>query len=125
MFIASLCPLSASAPWSRLFGFELWTEILRGARHAVFVWRAVDDRLGEEVAVSRRRRRRPLERRGFPRVLVHRLAPEDARDEVDDERQLEQPEGPGRHADHDVQLQGQAGVVLVLRTAVIHATVHP
>src|SRR5215510_9868035 len=97
IFIAALCPLSPFVSLSRFLGFELWTEVLRRARHAVRVqraWRAVDDRLGKEVAVSRRRRRRPLERRRFPRILVDGLAPEDAREEVDDERQLEESQRP-------------------------------
>src|SRR5262249_42224924 len=107
IFIAALCPLSPFVSLSRFLGFELRTEVLGRARHTVLVRRAVDDRLGEEVAVSRRRRRRPLEGRRFPRILVHGLAPEDAREEVDDERQLEESQRPGGHADPDVQLQRQ------------------
>src|SRR5580704_2546681 len=53
-------------------------EILRGAGNAVFVRPAIHNRLGKEVAVTRRRRRRPLERRRLPRILVHHLAPLDA-----------------------------------------------
>src|SRR4051812_39363872 len=73
---------------------ELRREILRRARNAVFVRTPVDDRLGDEVAVSRRRRRRPLEGRRLPWILVYHFAPDEAGEEVDDERNLEQTECP-------------------------------
>src|SRR5436309_14356472 len=81
-------------PRSCFFRFELRTEILRGARHAVLVRAEIHDRLGQEVAVARRRRRRPLERRRLPRIAVDGLAPLDAHEKVDDEKELKQPEGP-------------------------------
>src|SRR5712671_3801197 len=74
----------------RALRFELWREVGGGARHAVLVRAAIDHRFSEEVAVSGRRGRRPLERRGLPRVLVDQRAPLHAAEEVDDERQLRQ-----------------------------------
>src|SRR6266566_9733621 len=71
----------------RALRFELWREVGGGARHAVFVRAAIDHRLCQEVAVSGRRRGRPLERRGLPWILVDERSPLDAREEVDDERQ--------------------------------------
>src|ERR1041384_4162944 len=71
---------------------ELRGEVLRGARDAVLVRRAIHDRFSEEVAVRRRRGRGPFERCRLPRVRVGRLAPLDAHEEVDDEEQLEQPD---------------------------------
>src|SRR5437762_3308033 len=69
---------------------ELRREVGGGARDAVLVRAAIHHRLSDEVAVSGRRRRRPLERRGLPRVLVDQRAPLDAAEEVHDERQLRQ-----------------------------------
>src|SRR5512142_2305286 len=83
----------------RALRFELWREVGGGARHAVLVRPAIDHRFGEEVAVSGRRRRRPFERRGVPRVLVGEGAPLDAAEEVEDERQLEEAERPRGDAD--------------------------
>src|SRR5437764_11224003 len=77
---------------------ELRGEVLGRSRHAVLVRAAIHDRLGEEVAVTGRRRRRPFERRGLPRVLVDHGAPFDAHEEVDDEEQLEQTQAPRRVA---------------------------
>src|SRR6266567_4184175 len=74
----------------RALRFELGREVLVGAGHAVLVRAAVDHRLGQEVAVSGRRGRRPLERRRVPRVDAAGLAPLDAAEEVEDERQLRQ-----------------------------------
>src|SRR5437899_2599342 len=68
-----------------LLRFEGRREVARRARDTVFVRSAIDDRLGQEVAVSRRRRRRPLQRGRLPRVDADRLAPFDAHEEVDDE----------------------------------------
>src|SRR5258708_22892806 len=84
-----VCVLCSPLCPSRFFRFELRTEIPRRARDAVFVRAAIHDRLGQEVAVSRRRRRRPLERRRFPRILVDERAPLQAGEEIDDERNLE------------------------------------
>src|SRR5438552_2928125 len=89
----------------RALRFELWREVRSGARHAVLVRTAVHDRLRQEVAVTGRRRRRPLERGGVPRILVAQRAPLDAREEVHDERQLKQAEPPGRDADDDVPFE--------------------
>src|SRR5215470_7443550 len=72
----------------RALRFELRREILGGARYAVLVRAAIDDRLRQEIAVARRRRRRPLERRGLPRIPIDERAPLDAREEIDDERNL-------------------------------------
>src|SRR4051812_724756 len=69
---------------------ELGREILHRAGHAVLIRSAVHDRFGEEVAMSGRRRRRPLERRRFPRIAVDERSPLDARKEVDDERDLKE-----------------------------------
>src|SRR5947209_13627639 len=81
---------------------ELRGEVLRGSRHAVLVRTAIHDRLGQEIAVAGRRRRRPLERGGLPRILVDRGAPLVAHEEVANEDQLEQAEAPRRVALHDV-----------------------
>src|SRR5262249_32710911 len=97
----------------RTLRFELRREVFGGARHAVLVCAAIDDGLGHEIAVARRRRRRPLERRRFPRIPIDERAPLDAREEVDDEGNLEQAQPPRREADYDVPVQ-QPGVVRVL-----------
>src|SRR3989442_15632834 len=94
-------PRSTLFPYTTLFR----SEILRGPRDAVFVRRAIHDRLGQEIAVSRRRRRQPLERGRFPRILVDRLAPLEAHEEVDDEKDLEQTKAPRRVALDDVPVQ--------------------
>src|SRR5712692_9794353 len=73
----------------RALRLELWHEVFRGAGHAVLVRPPVDNGLGQEVPVSRRRRSGPLERGGFPRVLIDESPPFDAAEEVDDERNLE------------------------------------
>src|SRR6185503_5938429 len=78
----------------RLFRLELWTEVAGRTRDAVFVGPAVHDRLAQEVAVSRRRRRGPLQRGRIPRVPIDRFPPLDAREEIDDERDLEETERP-------------------------------
>src|SRR5471030_656968 len=70
----------------RALRFELGREVCGGAGHAVLVRAAVYHRLGQEVAMSGRRRRRPLERRRVPRIHADLLTPLEAREEVDDER---------------------------------------
>src|SRR5205809_370621 len=72
----------------RLLRLELRAEIPCRTRDAVLVRTAIHDRLGQEVAMSRRRGRRPFERRGFPRIPVDGLPPLDAHEEIDDEKDL-------------------------------------
>src|ERR1700726_1255849 len=64
----------------RALRLELRGEVPGGARHAVLVRTAIHDRLGQEVAVPRRRGRRPFERRRVPRILVNLLPPFQARE---------------------------------------------
>src|ERR1700730_1920934 len=88
----------------RALRLELGGEVPGGAGHTVLVRAAIHDRLGQEVAVSGRRGRGPFQGRRIPRILVNLLPPFQAREEVDDERDLEEAEGPGGKADDDVQL---------------------
>src|SRR5215471_5058361 len=71
-------------------------EILPRAWNRVLVGSAIRDRLGQEIPVTRRRRRHPLERRRLPGIPIDRLPPLQTGEEVDDEGNLEQAEAPGR-----------------------------
>ena len=103
----------------------LWQEVLRATGHAVFVRPVVHLRRHLEIAVRerRRRRRRPLERGGLPRVRSHWLALEDAPEEIEDERNLEQHQPPGRVRHELVPVQHGLRV-RVLHAAVIEPAVH-
>src|SRR5258708_8922188 len=82
---------------------ELRRVVVGMAGDAVLVRLAVHHRLGEEVAVSRRRRRGPLERGGVPGVLGDAGALPEAHEEVHDEDELRQPQAPRAPADEDVE----------------------
>src|SRR3989442_15801976 len=99
-------PRSTLFPYTTLFR----SEILRGPRDAVFVRRAIHDRLGQEIAVSRGRRPQPLQRGRFPPILVDPLAPLEGHEEGDDEKDLEQTKAPPRVALDDLPVQHTRGV---------------
>ena len=63
---------------------------------AVLVGAAIRDGRRNEISVRRRRRRGPLQRGRFPRIVVHLLAAPDAPEEINDERDLGETHDPGR-----------------------------
>src|SRR5712664_5018579 len=89
---------------------ELRRVVVGLARYAVLVRLAVDDRLGDEVAVSGRGRSSPLQRGGVPGVLRHPGALLQAEEEVHDEEELCEPQAPGAPGDEHVQRLDPAAV---------------
>ena len=94
----SACRLAASAlRW--LYRFVLHRVIAFAPRKAIFVRAAISDRRSDKVSVRRRRRRSPLQRGRFPRIVVHFFAVLDAPEEINDERNLGETHDPGRPRD--------------------------
>src|SRR5437867_7713885 len=86
--------------WRRLFrdvvGFPLRVVILvrLGAGQTVFVRPAMNFRQRREISVGRRRRRGPFQRRRVPRIVLGLASLPQAPEKIDDERHLEQRQGP-------------------------------
>src|SRR4029079_9226349 len=85
-------------------GLELRREVLGRARNAVLVRPAVRFWGRCEITVRGRRRRRPLECRGLPRILPGLLPLPDAPEEIEDERNLEEGHDPGAPGGHGVHV---------------------
>ncbi len=71
-------------------GLVLRHEVLGRAGNAVLVRPAVCLRGRGEIAMRRRRRRRPLDGRGLPHVVLSLLPVPDAPEEIEDEGKLEE-----------------------------------
>src|SRR5271163_3989971 len=79
----------------RLVRLVLWCEIAALAGDAVLIRAAKDFQRLVKVAVRRRGRRLPFESGCIPRIVRSDfLAPIDAPEEIDDERNLRQAQGP-------------------------------
>ena len=93
--------------------FILRQPILFDFRRAVLVGAAVNDRLYLEIAVRRRRRRRPLQGVGLPGISVRLLAGDQTPDEIKQEEKLRsaQKQRADRN-EHVPMLQRQQELVL-------------
>src|SRR3954451_1204191 len=84
----------AARPLSGFDRFILHGEIPFATGEAVFIGTAISNWRGEEVPVWRRRRSSPLQRRRFPRIVVHFFTMPDAPEEIDNEGNLGEPHDP-------------------------------
>src|SRR5260370_37637222 len=80
-------------------------KILRRPANAVIIWSAIHRERLRKISVRRRRRRDPLQRGGFPRVVADFFAVLDAPEEIDDERNLGQSHDPRCPRDRLVPLE--------------------
>src|SRR5262245_30028625 len=87
-FHISNFPLMRSSCGSNTEIFILWQPILFDFRRAVLVGAAVNDRLYLEIAVRRRRRRRPFQGVGLPGISTRLLAGDQTPDKIKQEEKL-------------------------------------
>src|SRR5260370_16348459 len=83
----------------------LRAKILLRPANAVIVGSAIHSERLRKISVRRRRRCGPLQRGGFPRVVVDFFAVLDAPEEIDDERNLGQSHDPCCPRDRLVPLE--------------------
>src|SRR5260370_41054855 len=95
------CLCQSQSIWARGFlklnnnnSLVLRAKILLRPANAVIVGSAIHSERLRKISVRRRRRRGPLKRGGFPRVVVDRFAVLNAQEEIDDERNLGQTHDP-------------------------------
>src|SRR4029077_12121323 len=112
----------ALARFNRLI---LHREISSVAGQAVFVWPAIRHWRSHEISMRRRRRRGPLQRGGFPWIVVDFFAVLDAPEEVDDERNLRQTHDPRCPRDRLVPLEPSQPPNVIAGHAPALATVVP
>src|SRR5689334_10750082 len=95
-----------SGEFTRFDRFVLHGVVFATTREAVFIRTAIGHRRGDEIAVPRRRRRRPFQRGRIPRIIVLDLLPlPNAIEEIDDERNLRQAHYPGSNRDWRIPLK--------------------
>src|SRR5689334_8585723 len=79
-----------------------------------------------KISVRRWRRRSPLQRGRFPRIIIHLLATLDAPEEINDERDLGETHDPRRPRDGVIPLKaGQSPNGVFVRNSPSLATVVP
>src|SRR5262249_14263488 len=95
----------ATSALLRFYRFVLHRIIAFPSGQAVLVWASIGYGSLNKIPVWWWRRRRPLQRGRFPRIVVHLFAVLDAPEEINDERNLGETHDPRRPGDGVIPLK--------------------
>src|SRR6185369_1373953 len=97
--VVAVAAIPASMFGNYVLAVSLHDEVVRRARHREFIRTVIHGRHdARKIVMRRRRRNRPLERRGFPGVVSGRRAFEHAPEEIEIEEDLSHDSNDRRHS---------------------------